>query len=203
MYRIVPIVPAIESKVQQQQEVTADYEKKQSETMEAHALRNKKTGERLMEDAKECEDKGIVDDCTDFYSEAGNQLIKATEKICKAALVANNKEDAKYGKNNDKNVLQSHSATVINNALGTDALLTKEDAAKSDNITGNSGLDYINTEYGNRNNDVVSLDKNQVEELQNITNKAFDKFEENKQKAKVQKERQQMVSFITDLVDNL
>lgn len=185
----------IESQVQQQKEQSVNFEKKQVKTNETNANRDKLVADRLLSDAKESKEQGNEEESTTFSTKAGHNYITAVQKLGKANIEARGKESSTYdkkinGKIIKEKVVKTHSIRVINKELGGNAILNENDSAKMDNITNESGLDYINLEHGNRDGEVVSLSIEQAETLKNINDKAFANY--NKQKEEEKKKQEQI-----------
>lgn len=201
----------IDRQIQQQQEQSVDFEKKQVKTMELHARRNKDAGDILYERAQQREAEGDEKGSINAYSEAGHNYMKSSEKITKAAVVANNKEDSTFERtyNNNgkekkvkKKVIKEHSVEKANEALGPNALTSSETADKIDKITGNDANSYIELQYGDKNNEPVSLSKEEATFLKEANEEILENYNKQKDIAKEKKKQQNLVDFIDGYLDD-
>lgn len=197
--------------VQQQQEQSVNYEKKQVKTMELHAERNKDVGDVMYERALQREAEGDEKGSIDAFSESGHNYMKSSEKISKAALVANNKEESTYevtyykkGKKHkaEKKTLKVHSVEKVNDALGSNALTSSETAHKIDKITGNDANSYIELQYGDKNNEPVSLSKDDVTFLKEANEEMIANYNKQKEKVEEKQKQQNLVDFIDGYLDD-
>ena len=202
----------IESELQNQQESQVNYEKKQVKTMECHAKRNKDVGDVMFEKAKQREAEGDVEGSIDAYSEAGHNYIKASEKIVKSEMVANGKEDytfeqtyTKDGKEykRKKKAIKEHSIEKANEALGNNALISKERAHCIDRITGYTSNSYIELQYGNKKCDVVSLNGEQALFLKESTEEIFARHNDKKEKYKKKKKKEKVKEWADKYFDEM
>lgn len=201
----------IEREIQQQQEQSVDFTKKQVKTMEVHAERNKDVGDVMYERAQQREAEGDEKGSINAYSEAGHNYMKSCEKFTKAAMVANNKEDSTFeitynnnGKEKKvkKKVIKGHSVERANEALGINALTTSETAHKIDNITGNEANSYIELQYGDKNNEPVSLSKEDTTFLKEVNEEIVENYNKQKEKAEAKQKQQNLVDFIDSYLDD-